>query len=213
MNSSTNQPAATVPREDTSTKDATVPMWLIVVCFLLVFWGAVYFDEHGGWFESQVYTPYLSAEQLKGYQVFGGPSQPELGRAVYNRPTCVVCHQANGQGQAGTFPPLAGSDWVNDPDPSRMIRIVLQGFTGPGLKVNGQPFNTGSTMIAWGAPPPAGLSDDEIAAVITYVRGNAEWGNKASPVTPEQVHAIREKVKAHLQPFTPAEIEAIPSGQ
>jgi mono/diheme cytochrome c family protein len=208
MNSPTNQPAAAAPREDTSPKDATVPMWLIVVCFLLVFWGAVYFDEHGGWFESQVYTPYVSAEQLKDYQVSGGPNPFELGRAVYNRPTCVVCHQANGQGQAGTFPPLAGSDWVNDKDPSRMIRIVLQGFSGPGLKVNGQPFNTGSAMIAWNA-----LTDDEIAAVITYVRGNAEWGNKASPVTPEQVRAIREKVKAHLQPFTPAEIEAMPPGQ
>jgi mono/diheme cytochrome c family protein len=63
-------------------------------------------------------------------------------------------------------------------------------------------------MVPWN-----GLSDDDIAAVITFVRGNAEWGNKAAPVTPEQVHAIREKVKNHPLSFTPAEIEQIPPAE
>jgi mono/diheme cytochrome c family protein len=85
-----------------------------------------------------------------------------------------------------------------------MIRIVLQGFSGPGLTIKGQPFNTGSAMVPWN-----GLSDDDLAAVITFVRGNKEWGNHAAPVTPEQVHAIREKVKSHPMSFTPDEIEKI----
>ena len=70
-----------------------MPIWLIIVLFLLVYWGAVYFDEHGGWFDPQVYTPYVSAEQLKTYQVAGGPRIRERGRQVYGR-TCVTCHGA-----------------------------------------------------------------------------------------------------------------------
>jgi nitrite reductase (NO-forming) len=203
MNSPTNQPASTVPREDTSAQDPTVPIWLIVVCFLLVFWGAVYFDEHGGWFEAQVYSPYVSLDDLKPYEVSGGSNPFEQGRQVYGR-TCVTCHGAAGAGQAGTFPPLAGSDWVNEQEPGRMIRLVLQGFSGPGLKVNGQPFNTGSAMVPWNS-----LSDDDIAAVITFVRGNKEWNNHGSAVTPEQVKAMRDKVKSHPMSFTPTELEGI----
>jgi mono/diheme cytochrome c family protein len=200
MNSSMNQPASSAP--DPGVKDPAVPIWLIVVFFLLLYWGAVYFDEHGGWFDKQVYTPYVSAEDIKKFQVAGGPSIPDMGRAIYNRPTCSACHQPNGQGQAGTFPPRAGSVWVNEKEPGRLIRIVLKGFTGPGLKVNGVPFNTAGTMVPWEM-----LSDDDIAAVLTYVR--QEWGNKAPPVTPEQVKAIRDKVKSHSQNFTPTEVQAI----
>jgi mono/diheme cytochrome c family protein len=205
MSSSTNQPASTAPAESTETQSPVVPIWLIVVLFLLLYWGAVYFDEHGGWFESRVYKPFTSADEVKTFnQALGGPSIAELGFAVYNRPTCVVCHQANGQGQPGIFPPLAGSDFVNEKDPGRIIRLVLQGFQGPGLVVSGKPFNTGSSMVPWNS-----LSDDDIAAVLTYVRGNKEWGNNAPPVTPEQVHAIRPKVAPHPLPYSPDEIMKI----
>jgi len=202
MNSATNQPASGAPRE--GAKDPTVPIWLIVVLFLLVFWGGVYFDEHSGWFEPQVYSPYVSAEQLKTFQVAGGPDIMDQGRQIYER-TCITCHGPAAAGQPGTFPPLAGSDWVNEKEPGRMIRLVLQGFSGPGLKVNGQPFNTSSAMVPWNS-----LSDDDLAAVITYVRGNKDWKNTAPAVTPEQVHAIRAKIAAaHPLSFTPAELEAI----
>jgi mono/diheme cytochrome c family protein len=201
MNSPTTQPASSAP--DSSVNDPVVPVWLIIVFFLLLYWGAVYFDEHGGWFDPQVYTPYVSAEQLKTYQV-GGNDVFEEGRRVYGS-TCFTCHGANAMGQKGTFPPLAGSDWVNEEQPGRMIRIVLQGFGGPGLKVNGQPFDTSSQMIAW-----KGLSDDDIAAVITFVRGNKEWGNHAGPVTPEQIAAVRKKIaNKGNQIYTPTEIEAV----
>lgn len=203
MNSSTNQPVSNAP-QDSGAKDSAVPIWLIIVCFMLLYWGAVYFDEHGGWFDAQVYTPYVSGEQLNTFAAMQGPPDiREQGRKIYDR-TCTTCHGPAGAGQPGNFPPLAGSDWVNEKDPGRMIRLVLQGLSGPGLKVNGQPFNTGSAMVPWNS-----LSDEDIAAVISYVRGNAEWGNKASVVTPEQVKAIRDKVKAHQMSFTPAELEAI----
>jgi mono/diheme cytochrome c family protein len=203
MNSAANQPVSNAPL-DSDAKDPAVPVWLIIVMFLLLYCGAVYFDEHGGWFDAHVYAPYVSAENLRSYQVAGGPNVVDLGRSIYNRPTCVACHQANGLGQQGTFPPLAGSDWVNEKEPGRIISIVLKGFRGSGLKVNGKPFETGGTMT-----PFSYLTDDEIAAVLSYVR--QEWGNHAPIVTPEQVHAVREKVqKTHPQDyFSPPEFEAL----
>jgi mono/diheme cytochrome c family protein len=57
-------------------------------------------------------------------------------------------------------------------------------------------------MVAWGPI----LSDEDIAAVITFVRGNKEWGNNAPAVTPERVKAVREKIKNRPTPFTPDEL-------
>ncbi|HXT12350.1 MAG TPA: cytochrome c [Candidatus Angelobacter sp.] len=203
MNSPAKQPVAGAPR-DTELKDPTVPIWLIVVLFLLLFWGAVYFDDHGGWFEKQVYTPYVSADQLKDFQVGGGPNPFEQGRVIYSK-TCFACHGANGMGQPGNVPPLVGSDWVNEPQPGRMIRIVLNGLQGTGLTIHGQPFNTGTAMVPWKS-----FSDEDIAAVITFVRGNPDFKNHAPPVTPEQVKAIRDKIEGtHPGSFSPAEIEAV----
>jgi len=204
MNSPIKQPENSAPREDAGVKDPAVPIWLIVLCFVLLYMGAIYFDQHGGWFDAQVYSPYVSAAQVKGFQVGGGPNPFEEGRAIYGR-TCTTCHGPAGIGQAGNFPSLAGSNWVNEEQPGRMIRLVLQGFSGPGLKVNGQAFNTASAMVPWNS-----LSDDDIAAVITFVRGNKEWNNHAAPVTAAQVQAIRAKVaKAHPLAFNPTELEAV----
>jgi mono/diheme cytochrome c family protein len=102
---------------------------------------------------------------------------------------CSVCHQVTGQGLPGQFPPLAGSEWVMTQSPNRMIRLALDGIQGP-ITVKGQNFN--------GAMPPWRelLTDADIAAVLTYVRGNKNWGNSASAVTPEQVKTVRDKVAA-----------------
>jgi mono/diheme cytochrome c family protein len=208
MKSPTNQPVSNAPA-DSGAKDPVVPIWLIVVCFLLAYWGAVYFDEHGGWFDTQIYTPYVSADDLQKYQV-GGTDIKVLGKQVYDR-TCFACHQPSGMGTPGSFPPLVGSDWVNEKEPGRIIRLVLHGFRGPGLVVSGKPFETTGQMTAFGeAAPPAGLTDEEIAAVLTFVRGNAEWHNNASPVTEEQVKAIRDKTASRKNnPFSPAEIQTV----
>jgi len=83
---------------------------------------------------------------------------------------CQACHQANGQGLPGVFPPLAGSSWVTG-DPAVLSRILLHGLTGP-IEVLGTTYN--GTMPAFGK----NLSDEEIAAVAGYVR--SQWGNSAS---------------------------------
>lgn len=107
--------------------------------------------------------------------------QMELGKAVYGQ-TCFVCHQPNGRGVANQIPPLAGSDFLLG-NKAEVIRTVIQGRTGE-VVVNGKKYT--GIMI-----PQGNLSDEQIANVLTYVRNN--WDNKGSSVTPDEVHAIREK--------------------
>jgi mono/diheme cytochrome c family protein len=110
-----------------------------------------------------------------------GQAEAADGKALYA--TCMACHQANGQGIPGAFPPLAESEWVNGPA-ENLIRIQLRGLMGP-ITVKGVEYN--SVM-----PANAAMSDEEIAAVLTYVRSN--FGNTSGPVTAEQVKALRSEV-------------------
>lgn len=106
-------------------------------------------------------------------------AQTASGKALFDK-NCAVCHQANGQGLADTFPPLAGAEVPNGPADAH-IRLVLHGLTGP-LAVRGHTYN--GVM-----PSFLSLIDAELAAILTYER--TSWGNTGSPVTPEQVHALR----------------------
>ena len=107
--------------------------------------------------------------------------QIKAGEAHFNG-TCSVCHQANGQGIEGVFPPLAGSDLLAK-TPKRAISIALNGLSGP-LTVNGKTYN--SVM-----PPMSQLNDDEIANILTYV--THAWGNKgAGAFTAAEVSAVRQ---------------------
>jgi mono/diheme cytochrome c family protein len=124
-----------------------------------------------------------------------GPTDP--GEQTFQT-VCAACHQANAQGLPGAFPPLAGSDWVAS-DPETPIRVLIAGLSGP-ITVKGAQFNS---MM----PPPPGLDDEKIAAVLTYVRSHFE--NKASAVTKEQVAAVRTSVGNHAaKPFTAEELQA-----
>jgi mono/diheme cytochrome c family protein len=179
---------------------AAVPVWLIVLLFLILYWGMVYFDRNSGWFSEQVYTPYQNVQEVALWQpVTGEAGLAQLGKAVYNRPTCVACHQADGKGTPGQFPSLVQSEWVLEPEPGRIIRAVLHGLSGP-MQAKGQNFN--GTMVPW----KDSLSDEEIAAVLTYVRQNSEWGNKAPEVKPERVKAVREKTKGRNQAWSQDEL-------
>ncbi len=100
------------------------------------------------------------------------------GETLYGQ-NCVVCHQKNGAGIPGAFPPLAGSDYIDDP--ATHASVIVHGLNGK-IMVNGTEYN--------GAMQPFGnLSDVDIAAIATYER-NA-WGNDLGVVTTEQVAAAR----------------------
>lgn len=95
--------------------------------------------------------------------------------------TCSACHQANGLGIEGAFPPLAKSDYLNA-DVNRAIDIVLHGKTGE-ITVNGKKFNSVMTAQA--------MSDEEVTNVLTYVYNS--WSNSKKEVTPEMVQAVRNR--------------------
>src|SRR5256885_8011032 len=79
---------------------ANVPIWLIILLLLMFYWGMVYFDLHGGWFEPQVYGPYRSMEEVAGMQPpppGEGPRLIALGKKLFNA-NCAVCHMENGAG-------------------------------------------------------------------------------------------------------------------
>ena len=125
------------------------------------------------------------------------PAQAADGKKIYNT-LCAACHQTSGKGIAGTFPPIAGSEWVTG-DKTQLIKVVLHGLTGE-IGVAGEVYN--STMSPFGST----LKDAEIAAVATYIRTN--FGNKASPVTVAEVARVRAANKARTKPWTAKELVA-----
>ncbi len=106
--------------------------------------------------------------------------QVAAGKALYSG-TCSVCHQDNGAGLASVFPPLAKSDYLAGKSDDEIIRLVLNGLTGP-VKVNGQDYN--SVM-----PPMSQLTDDEVANILTYVHNS--WGNPGHRIGKEDVTKVR----------------------
>ena len=150
--------------------------------------------------------PTVMKDKPSPYPVVVANLSNDPGERVYQT-VCITCHQATGQGVPGAFPPLAGSEWVNG-DPETMIRIVVAGLGGP-VQVKGQPFN--ALM-----PPPPGLDDEKIAAVLTFVRSH--FGNKGSKVEKAQVAAIRAQLAGRTKPWTAEELKALqkpgePSGE
>jgi nitrite reductase (NO-forming) len=102
------------------------------------------------------------------------------GERIYNQ-ICIACHQADGMGLPGSFPPLSGAGEYYG-DATNMAGIIINGLSGE-ITVLGQPYN--------GVMPPQGavLTDYEIAAVTTYVR--THFGNDDGMVTPDDVAAAR----------------------
>ena len=185
---------------------APVPIWLIVLFGALFYGGQLYLDHAAGGFDPQVYEPYPDYATLKTQQPNFGDDPFARGEKVYHEiAKCVACHMPNGGGSPGANPPLAGSEWVLAEGPNRIIRIVLHGFSGP-VEVKGQQFN--GNMTPFGADI---LKDDkDIAAVLTYIRQNKDWGNNASAVTAEQVKKVRETTKGRETPWTAPELLGIP---
>ena len=105
--------------------------------------------------------------------------QVSKGKALY-LVSCSACHQPNGQGLEGIAPPLAGTQWPSESE-DRLARIVLHGLRGPIIVVEKE-YNL--EMPAMGF-----FNDQEIAAILTYVR--TTWGKKPKPVTSETIGRIR----------------------
>jgi mono/diheme cytochrome c family protein/glucose/arabinose dehydrogenase len=130
-------------------------------------------------------TP-LTAEEQARY---------DAGKVVYQN-LCQACHQPDGRGREKLGPPLVGSPFALASDASIPIRIVLNGKEGP-----------------VGLMPPLGslLTDDQIAATLTYIR--REWGHTASPVAPGDVPPVRRDTATRTRPWTTDELNRLLGGR
>lgn len=157
-----------------------LPIWFTVFSLALVVWGTSYFFMQG--------TVPADAGDLRTALPAPG-SLPADGATVYNA-NCVACHQATGQGLAGAFPPLDGSEWVLT-DPRIPAQILLHGVQGEML-VMGATYNGVMPMMAH-------LSDQELAAVLNYIRNS--WSNSATEIDAEWFAQEREAFADRTAPF------------
>ena len=131
-------------------------------------------------------APSKMTSESEGKLVESKVSTARTGEQVYTQ-VCVTCHQANGEGMTGLYPPLAGSNWVAKSNET-LIKIVLHGLMGE-IEVKGVIYN--NVMSPWGYA----LSDQEVANVLTYVRSS--WGNTGGAVKAAEVKVVRETHKGH----------------
>ncbi len=133
---------------------------------------------------------------------FKGPERELFlkGQAIYSRDGyCATCHQTDGKGlTASGFPPLTSTKWVVGNE-ERLIKLVLKGLYGP-IKVNGKEYPGQVPMTPFGGM----LKDDEVAAVLTYVRNS--FGNKASAISALKVKKVRAATKDKTGFYKPDEL-------
>jgi len=109
------------------------------------------------------------------------PAVMEGGQKIYLK-QCAMCHHSEGKGYPPHYPPLAGNQSITMASPVNSIRMVLNGGYAPGTRKNPRPH---------GMPPFAHLlKDEEVAAVVTYIR--VAWNNTGTPVTTTQVNDLRK---------------------
>lgn len=179
------------------------PRWLWAGVVLAIFWGGWYLGRYGGTFGAATHVALGTPDQAVTDAVAAKAATAALdpvtaGRQVFAK-NCQACHQATGRGLPGAFPPLVGSEWAVR-SPEVVARILLNGLQGP-VTVAGAPYN--GAMPAWRDQ----LKDEEIAAVLTYVR---QWApNRAGPIAPAFVGTVRGATAGRTAPWTAAELQAI----
>ena len=168
------------------------PVWVWVISVLFLFVMGFYLGRYGGSWSTvahEVENPQAaSAEPVK--RVVDG--------ALVYTGVCQTCHQANGAGVPGQYPPLAGSEWLTQ-DPETPVRIVLYGLEGA-IIVKGNSFNNKMPQFH------DKLANDEIAAVLTHVRSS--WGNSAGPVDEETVAKVRADIGVRT-PWSSTELQSL----
>lgn len=127
------------------------------------------------------HPPAVDMERLKKARA---AAVMEKGRGVYLS-KCAICHGNDGMGDKMTYPPLAGSEWLKEKPDVEIVRIILQGLTGP-ITVNGKEWD--STML-----PPGVTDSRDLANLLTFLRRQFGGVEKAA-YTPEQVDAIRRNL-------------------
>ena len=176
--------------------------WLVGLFILALFWGGFYLAFNSGGFRQDVYES-NAVNWAGGGAVAAAPPDPKVvGKRLYSQ-NCIVCHQATGLGVPGQFPPLVGSEWVLSIAPhaeNQLVLLMLNGHQGQ-MTVKGQSIN--NAMPQWKQLP-----DDQISAILTYIR--SDWGNNAPAIDPAFVAQIRKSDGAQSDPWTQAQLLAVP---
>lgn len=167
---------------------APVPTWAWLIFLGAVAWAMFYAARTWSPPARFASTPTYATTPmpLTGSDRNAGPAATAIGDrggAVVYQANCSSCHQPNGGGVAGVFPPLAGDPVVTDEDPTRHVEIVLFGVQGKAINA----VDYAAPMPSWAAQ----LSDEEIAAVINHER--TSWGNDAPAVTAADVADVRRR--------------------
>ncbi|MEZ5405627.1 MAG: cytochrome c [Verrucomicrobiia bacterium] len=172
------------------------------VVLFAAFVGGSYFGRFYTGFRNDVFELQLGAE---GGSAKAEAAQPEVydpiayGKKMFSL-NCASCHQASGQGVAGQYPPLAGSEWVLG-SPKRLAAIVLDGLEGP-VTVKGAVYN--GAMASWKNT----FNDKKLSAILSYIR--QEWGNQASPITEEEMTTYRAEFGSRSKVWSADELLKIP---
>lgn len=120
----------------------------------------------------------------KASQEGNTPASNKLNGVALYTANCQSCHQENGEGLKGAFPPLKGSKVVNDDNPELMVNIIMNGYNG-------------REKEGFGPMPAVGimnnLSAEEIAAIMNHERSS--WGNNSKKVTPEEIKKLMDAAK------------------
>jgi mono/diheme cytochrome c family protein len=183
-------PQATRENPDPEEAGEPIPKWLLAVAVTLTLGCSYFILRTSGTSATENGDTRTVGDLRHQAQVAPGAVAVIDGAAIFAA-RCAACHQASGTGLPGVFPPLAGSNWVNGRD-TTVIQIVLRGIQGS-LTVNGVAYH--GTMPTF-APQ---LTDAEIAAVVTHVRGH--WGNHAGAVAATLVTTQRATIAEHSAPW------------
>jgi mono/diheme cytochrome c family protein len=184
-------------REEPHEGMSPVPLFLIFLFATLCFICGVYFVKYSGNFQADAFSPNFVPGAAAAAPV--EISLFDRGEKVF-RSQCVACHQAEGTGVPGVYPPLAGSEWVSE-SPELLARILINGLNGP-IEVKGNSYN--GNMPAFG-PGGLDLSDKQIAGVLTFIRQS--WGNAASEVTIDMMDTYLADYSGRSTPWTVSELK------
>jgi len=199
---------AAIKREnrDPETGNVPLPLWFLSIAAIAVAGAFFYLGSYSGSFSSAVYNENAGSPTANQAGGSGGSGETkeltpaEQGKLVFAQ-ACASCHQPTGLGLPGQYPSLVKAENVTGGS-KRLVAILLKGLQGP-LKTESGQYN--------GAMPAqeATMTDKKLSALLTYIR--SDWGNQAGPISIEQIAAGRKEFTARTEPWTQADIEAIPA--
>ena len=199
--------APSTPKKVSTTGESYQPLpWWAIGAGVLLLWGGYYMGAYNGGLQGDVFSDVANYKPVQNGPPEDPNSQPAMikaGQKIFTV-NCALCHQSTGLGVAGQFPPLVGSEWVLGDAPKRLQQILLHGIQGT-IHVKGNEYN--NAMPAWNVT----LNDKQIAQVLTYVRGQL-GGNNAPMITEAQMDEARKLTPDRTDPWSEAELKAIPAG-